>query len=43
MSVDTLPAWRAIATLPWLYPALEIVHILTLTRSQSDPGFAQGP
>ena len=28
MSIDALPAWRAIASLPWLYPALEIAHIV---------------
>jgi hypothetical protein len=28
MSIDALPAWRAIASVPWLYPALEIVHIV---------------
>jgi len=28
MSIDALPAWRAIASLPWLYPALEIAHVV---------------
>ena len=23
-----LPAWRGIASVPWIYPALEIVHIV---------------
>jgi len=28
MRVDGLPAWRGIDSLPWVYPALEIVHII---------------
>jgi hypothetical protein len=28
MSGVELPAWRAVASVPWLYPALEIVHIV---------------
>lgn len=28
MSIDALPAWRGVASVPWLYPALEIVHIV---------------
>ncbi len=28
MSGIDLPAWRAIASVPWIYPALEVVHIV---------------
>ena len=28
MSGVEIPAWRSIASVPWLYPALEVVHII---------------